>query len=301
MNSSLISKPTLFSFRECLWFLDRNYDECLHKISNSRVTKAIQFNNKPLVFSLADKDQDILIQIEEGHATPSMMEELRSWVQDWLDIQRDIRPFYQMLANHGKLNYMTKEFNGLRLIGIENLHESICWCIIGQQINLSFAYKLKRRLVEEFGTRVRTATGNFYLFPSPETLSSVSVETLKALQFSRQKADYIIQISKSFSDGLISKEKLSTLPDLKEKKYLLTSLKGVGEWTANYVLMKSLREPDCIPLGDIGLLNALSNHALIKNRKDSRSMEKLFSAFEGWKSYLVFYLWRSLAIPNFHH
>ncbi|HEX4851812.1 MAG TPA: hypothetical protein VFV08_13445, partial [Puia sp.] len=208
-------------------------------------------------------------------------------------------PFYQILGRHRKLDYMVSEFNGLRLIGIDSLHESICWCIIGQQINLSFAYKLKRRLVEEFGTEVKSKMGKFYLFPTPQKLASVRMEQLKSMQFSRQKAEYVIEISKAFHNGLISKEKLIGIPTLSEKKSLLKSLKGVGEWTANYVLMKTLRESDCIPMGDIGLLNALSNHNLIKSRKDLQSMEKLFSKFEGWKSYLVFYLWRSLAVPSF--
>ena len=66
-------------------------------------------------------------------------------------------------------------------------------------------------------------------------------------------------------------------------------------WTANYALMKSLKQMQAIPYGDVGLLNALLNHQLIDDKKDLTRMAPLFKKFKGWESYLVFYLWRSLS------
>ena len=77
---------------------------------------------------------------------------------------------------------------------------------------------------------------------------------------------------------------------------MLLAQKGIGEWTANYALMKSLRDPQCIPHGDIGLLNALANHNIISDRNELDKIATLFKTFPGWESYLVFYLWRSLTV-----
>jgi len=301
MNSVLLSKPDLFSFKECLWFLDRNYDECLHHIdrNNNGISKAILLNDAEYVFSVSDSDKDLLVNIEHGKTGKKNIDMLSAYVREWFDMDRDLKLFYELLRQHKKLRYMATDFAGLRLMGIADLYETLCWCIIGQQINLSFAYKLKRRLVETYGMQIKTKESSYFIFPTPETLAQVSEEALRGLQFSRQKADYIIYISKVFSEGNMSKKKLLTLKTTEERKATLISLKGIGVWTANYALMKTLRDPDCIPYGDIGLLNALSGHGLIKDRKDTRSIEKLFGKFEGWKSYLVFYLWRSLAVPSF--
>ncbi len=88
---------------------------------------------------------------------------------------------------------------------------------------------------------------------------------------------------------------IKALPGLTSKQQALTQLKGIGIWTAHYALMKSLREPASVPHGDVGLLNALSNHSIIAERSETGKIERLFKQFKGWESYLVFYLWRSLA------
>lgn len=299
-NSAIsIPKPGLFSFEECLWFLNRNYDECLHHINGSSITKALFLDGECLVFTLSDEGKNISVKIETPDPSPRAPEKLKAFIIDWLDMERNVSPFYRLLKAHPALDYMTRDFAGLRLISIADLHETLCWCIIGQQINLGFAYKLKRRLVEGFGEFAEINGTRYWIFPRPEVLASLSVEQLKQLQFSRQKAEYIIHISKQFCEGNISKEKLFALPTTEERRKSLTAIRGVGIWTANYALMKTLKDLNCIPHGDIGLLNALSNHELIKDRKDSKAIEKLFSKFRGWESYLVFYLWRSLAVPAF--
>jgi DNA-3-methyladenine glycosylase II len=118
------------------------------------------------------------------------------------------------------------------------------------------------------------------------------------MQFSEKKAEYTIGIARAFLEGRLDKEKIASLPDLAARKKALTDHKGIGVWTANYALMKSLKEPECIPHGDIGLLNALSYHNIINDRKEQEKIDALFSAFAGWESYLVFYLWRSLAVKQ---
>src|SRR5262249_12476101 len=141
MNLSL-PKPDLFSFNECLWFLDRNYDECLHQIGLNTVTKAITINEQPVVFTLSESERDIQIEIIYGTPSAKAIEAIKDHVSEWLDLNRNLRPFYRLLKQHRVLNYMVSEFAGLRLIGISDLFETLCWCVIGQQINLSFAYKL---------------------------------------------------------------------------------------------------------------------------------------------------------------
>jgi len=190
------------------------------------------------------------------------------------------------------------EEEAARLIGIVDLFEALCWSVIGQQINLQFAYKTKRRLVERYGSRIEYGGKNYYLFPTPGQLAAATMEELKGMQFSQNKARYLIGLGEVFAKGDLSKEQLIAIDGLEERRKALTDLKGVGIWTANYSLMKSLRDPTCIPHGDVGLLNALAGHAIIKERSEEQKIEKLFSKFPGWESYLVFYLWRSLAGPG---
>lgn len=292
----LIKIPALFSFQECLWFLNRNYDDCLHIIHEDSIMKAIEFEGEIFLVRIKENGSFLEVDILVGEISAGSKQFIIDYITEWFDMKRNIQPFYDLLHSDGRLAYMSKEYKGLRLLGIADLFEAVCWCIIGQQINLTFAYKVKRRLIEKYGKRIDYNGESFFIFPTSETLAAVDAEDLRAMQFSQQKIDYVIGAAKAFSEGTLGKEKLQELPDFASRKKALTKQKGIGEWTANYVLMKSLKEPQCIPHGDIGLLNALANHHIISQRSEQSKITAFFESFNGWESYMVFYLWRSLTV-----
>jgi len=292
----LLPQPPLFSFSECRWFLDRGYDECLHRFEGDTIVKTVRIDGAPLVFAMRSQGKHLVIEILHGAPGAKTREQLRSWISGWLDLGRNLQPFYAQLKAHPRLAWMAKDFRGLRLIGIPDLYESLCWSIIGQQINLAFAYKLKRRFVENYGESIRVNGTRHLIFPLPERVMRARVEDLQQLQFSRQKIEYLINVSRLIHEGRLSKARLEALPTAEEKHQFLTGIKGIGTWTANYTLMKTLNDTSAIPHGDAGLLNALLKHKLIKDKKDKAGIEKTFRHFKGWEAYLTFYLWRSLAV-----
>lgn len=294
-----IEKPALFSFRECLWFLDRGYDDCLFRIKDGMLTKLVLLDNEPVLFCISDAGNALAVELLLGKVTEEQLPKLRAYIMEWFDMHNDLTPFYELLKKEKKLQYMYKEFEGLRLISIADLFEALCWSIIGQQINLNFAYKLKRRLVETYGTAITFDDHIWHLFPSPAIIASLTVEDLKPMQYSQSKAKYIIGIAQAFVAGDLHLQKIAALPGYLSKQQALTAHKGIGIWTANYVLMKTLRVPDAIPYGDVGLLKALESHNIIKERNEAATIERFFKKFKGWETYLVFYLWRSLAAPVF--
>jgi len=295
-----IVKPAIFSFRECLWFLDRGYDDCLFRISDGTVTKLIQLGTEPVLFRIREAGDHLQVEILKGKLSEEQVPQLRDYIIEWFDMHQDLGPFYTLLQKDKMLQYMPKDFEGLRLISIADLFEALCWSIIGQQINLTFAYKLKRRLVEAYGTAIEHDGHVYHLFPSPHILASLSVEDLRPMQYSQSKAKYLIGIAQAFASNQLNKEMLLALPDFHSKQQALTAHKGIGIWTANYALMKTLRLAEAIPYGDVGLLKALETHNIIKERTESEKLNRFFKKYKGWETYLVFYLWRSLAAPAFH-
>jgi DNA-3-methyladenine glycosylase II len=297
MPENILSIPldTYFNFSECLWYLDRNYDDCMHKIIKNRLYKALLIHEMPYLICIVQKSNFLEIELLAGEYNPEADLVIRNHIAEWFDLGRNVEPFYKLLYNQPQLSYMAEEFKGLRIIGIPDLFEALCWSIIGQQINLSFAYRLKRRLVEKYGTHIEFNDEVFYIFPKYEVLAKADPEDLRTMQLSTRKADYLIGLARTFAAGKLSKEILLALPNLQARQKLLMSLKGIGIWTANYVLMKSLKEQSSIPYGDSGLIQALLSHHIITDKKDTLQIQNFFQAFEGWESYTVFYLWRSLA------
>lgn len=287
-----------FSFDECLWFLDRGFDECMHTILTARVRKLVPLPGNPVLVDLRAHPEGIMAELLEGDVNPGTEATLRAYVHEWLAPQQDILPFYDKLARIPAMAYMPEAFKGLRLIGIPDLFEALAWSIIGQQINLPFAYRLKRRMVERWGESYDFGGTAYHLFPAPSVMAQADPAELRAMQFTGRKSEYIIGVAKQFAEGHVSKAALLALPGLEARRRALTDLRGIGIWSANYALMKSLRDATCIPHGDAGLLNALLSHQLISSKSDQAAMEKLYRKFKGWESYMVAYLWRSLAVKS---
>ncbi|MCR6642610.1 MAG: DNA repair protein [Sporocytophaga sp.] len=291
-----IKEPPLFSFEECIWFLDRNYDDCAHIVKQNAVWKALQLGEEQYLLKIYEKDNIINIEVLVGSVNTKSKKHIEGFITEWFDLNYDLAPFYNTLKKDKQLAYMYNDFYGLRLMGIPDLFESLCWCIIGQQINLSFAYKLKRKLVERYGTKLEYEGSSFYIFPDFKTLANASTEELKDMQFSAAKASYLISTAQAFEEGKLNKNILKTLPDVESRHNLLTSFRGIGTWTANYVLMKTIRDPNSIPHGDAGLFKSLINHNIIEDKKDTKNIKLFFERYKNMESYIVIYLWRSLAV-----
>jgi DNA-3-methyladenine glycosylase II len=279
-----------FSFKETLWFLDRNLDDCMHSVSPAAVRKAIKTGSGEALIEVTGTDSSLSVSVLAGSARE---EEVTSLVKEWFDLERDIRPFYRLLKKDREFASLAARYKGFRMVGIPDLFECLIWSIAGQQISLPFAYTLKRRFVETYGARIIHGEHPYFLFPAPARIAALRVADLRAMQFTTRKAEYILGISKAFVSGDLSKSRLEGMGSGEERLKYLLRFRGIGPWSANYVLMKSLRDMNCVPYGDAGL-----NQALLKIKKFPRSPEKevkhLLRDFEGWRTYLVYYLWRSL-------
>ncbi|MCV5433224.1 DNA-3-methyladenine glycosidase II, partial [Escherichia coli] len=88
-----------------------------------------------------------------------------NYVTEWFDLTTDLAPFYTLAKHDVLLQRPIEQYYGLRTLGIPDLFEALSWGIIGQQINLTYAYTLKRRLVEQFGSYVEWDDRKHWIFP----------------------------------------------------------------------------------------------------------------------------------------
>lgn len=293
MKSLRIPLPEEFSFEHSLAFLQRSPREVLHKVLDNRIKKAIQLGENVIVFSISSDKGDLLVEFLNTKVTVAQATEVVKYIREWLDLDTDLKPFYAMCERDKLLKALVANFYGYRIVGQPDLFESIIWAVLGQQINLQFAYTLKQRFVEQFGDAVSLEEDTFYLFPKPETVARLTVENLLPLQFSRQKANYTINIANAFMEGIISKEMFVGMP-LKDARERLMKIKGIGNWTANYALMKTFRHADAFPLEDAGLHNAIRILKKLNRKPTLEEVKKIFKKYKGWEAYATLYLWKSL-------
>lgn len=293
MSSFYISVPKAFSFDLAVSFLLRSPREVLHRVEEDRVVKALYVEGEKVVFGMRFHQNQLVVDFLAGSVNEKIKKQVKDFVVEWFDLETDLLPFYEMAAKDKLLGDLVKRFHGYRIVGQPDLFESLVWAVLGQQINVQFAFTLKHRFVETHGESVRVNGQSYYLFPIADNVAKLAPEELLTLQFSRQKAAYTVSIAEAFASGLISKEKLKGMP-LLEAKEELVKIKGIGNWTANYALMKTFRYPDAFPLEDVGVHNAIKNIRKMKEKPTLDQVKRIFKKYKGWEAYATLYLWKSL-------
>ena len=161
----------------------------------------------------------------------------------------ELDPFYAWAERDEVLRELVPRLAGLRPPLAPDPYEALVSAISAQQVSLFAAFAIRNRMVERFGVRGVHA----YEFPTRERMAQANEEQLTELGFSRRKAEYVLGVARSDVDF----GALHTLSD-DEVKTTLTSIRGLGEWTADWFLARHLARPRAWPAGDLGLVKALS-------------------------------------------
>ena len=162
-----------------------------------------------------------------------------------------------------------------------NSFESLVHIILEQQVSLASALSALNKLKE----RVQELT--------PARVLLLTDEEFRACYCSRQKTTYIKYLAEALLSGQLKLEEFHNLPD-DEIRAQLVALKGIGNWTANYALMKTFHYPEAFPLEDAGVHNAIKNLKKMKVKPTLEQVKRVFKKYKGWEAYATLYLWKSL-------
>jgi DNA-3-methyladenine glycosylase II len=293
-SSIEICPPEEFSFNECLLFLGRSEHEVLHQIIDDSLYKLVKIDGELILLKIRRNSLTITVDFPISAPSKSCREKIASYLYEWFDLNQDLGNFYEMANQDIVLKQLTHKYYGLRIMCIPDLFEAMTWAIMGQQINLTFAYTLKKRFVEQFGECLTYEGHTFWLFPDCEKISKIEIDNLRKLQFTSRKAEYIIGVAKAISSGQLTKESLLLLQEYQLVHNSLMAIRGVGAWTADYVMMKCLHHPTAFPIADVGLHNALKQQLELERKPTIEEIKEMAKNWEGWQAYATFYLWRSL-------
>jgi len=293
--SVLLMPPQEFDFLQCLKFLTRSPLEPCHVVENNILYKLEKFEGKPALLKIQCRDQNtICIDFLTPRPKKSIRAKVAKYVWHWFDLDTNLRPFFRMAGKDPVLKNAAKDLYGLRILTISDLFEAICWAIIGQQINLTFAYTLKKRFVQSFGERFYFDKKHYYLFPTPQVISQQTVTDLKRLQFTGKKSEYLIELAQKMMAGDLNKKRLLNTDGFETARKELMKLYGVGQWTADYVSLRCLKDPIAFPVADVGLQNAVKQQLGLSKKPTADDIIRYSKDWQNWQAYATFYLWASL-------
>lgn len=292
----IITLPENFDMNANLGYLTREKNECMYEIENDIIIKVIAIGEmQSLVqISVIDNQQMVVQFLNDSRPIEKWeREKIVTYIHEWFDLDNDLTPFYEMANSDPLLQIPAQKFSGLRVIGIPDLFEALCWGVLGQQINLAFAYSLKRQFVESFGDSIEWNGKKYWVFPPYERIAQLTPTDLAAIKMTVKKSEYIIGIARLMANGDLSKEQLKKI-DFKEAEKSLIKIRGIGPWTANYVLMRCLRFQTAFPIDDVGLINSIKTLRNMNRKPTKEEILALSIPWKNWESYATFYLWRVL-------
>lgn len=221
--------------------------------------------------------------------SPAARAAARRVVDVALGAGQPVAPFYRSFRGDPVIGAAILDFRGLRGAGVPSLWEGLVTAILAQQVNLRFAYDIRRELAETFGRRLELGGESFVAFPPPEALVGQTPALLRRFRLSESKAKAIHGLARAFAEGALAEAEVSALDDEAAIEKLVT-FRGVGRWTAEIALLRGLGRSDIFPAGDLGVVKYLAQGLLGRRvRAKEDSMRRFAARWKPWRGLALVY------------
>jgi AraC family transcriptional regulator, regulatory protein of adaptative response / DNA-3-methyladenine glycosylase II len=240
--------------RSIAWGGSNGFMEVSHDGNQDALTVRVQFSNPRALFFIIER------------------------IRAMFDLNADWGAMLRTLSADSELARRIESNPGLRVPGCWNGFELAVRAILGQQITVRGATTLAGRLVEKFGQRICGLGSLTRLFPLPDALVDAKLETIG---LPSARAETIRTFARAVAGGQV---RFDGIVDFEAFRNRLCEIAGIGAWTANYVAMRALGEPDAFPSTDIGLMRAM-------RMSSARELERRAEIWRPWRAYAAMYLW----------
>jgi len=261
--------------------LSRDTHSITEKLVGDTYTAAVRLTDGPAFLTLHLSAESVRVDFSRGSAA-----EVHALVIGLLGLDEDAAAFARLAKKLGLALVAGRP--ELRISRTPSIFDGLLWAIVGQQINFAFACLLKRRLIERAGTPL---SDGLHAPPTPAAVAALEPADLIPLQFSRQKADYVISTARLIAAGQLDLAALPALSATRAERTLL-AVRGLGPWSVNYLMMRALGFPDCVPYGDTGVTSGLQSLLHLEERPDIDATRRLMAVFSPYRSLATAHLWQ---------
>jgi len=277
-----------YGWHELLSFFAGRATPGVELVTNGRYLRTVRVAERAGVIDVQDVGGALSLTIH-GIATDSLFAAVQR-TRSLFDLDAPIDDISGVLSRDGTLRAWMKETPGVRVPGAWDGFELCVRAVLGQQVSVKAATTFAGRIAERYGEPVGVAVDGISdaptrLFPEPQRLRRARLESLGII---RSRAQTIRDLARATSNGEID---FGAEQSVDEFHATLTSIKGVGDWTAEYVAMRALKNPDAFPASDLGLLRAF-------DQKDGRRLRPAelavrAEAWRPWRAYAALLIWGS--------
>ncbi len=286
----MLQLPAGYRAQEILAYHARDPASPCEGVQGSKIFKALATAHGPAVLEIALEPQAAWCRVHaDARLGRDAIVALHAAAVRMLGLGADVAGFETRASREPRMAVLLARRRGMRLPLTPTAFDGLTWAIIGQQINVAFASALRREVLELVGEPVHGMRAH----PPAERVAELTVETLAKRRFSRSKAQYLIGAAEAVASGRLALDSLGQGSAVAAER-ALRGLRGVGPWTARYMLMRGAGFADCTPVGDVALAAALQRFTGAEERPGPHDVETLMRPFAPHRSLATFHLWASL-------
>jgi AraC family transcriptional regulator of adaptative response / DNA-3-methyladenine glycosylase II len=281
---------TPFDLQQMLQFFGARAIPGVEAVHGNRYLRSVCIDGTNSIVDLSDAGGNVLLTVH-GAGTRSLLRIIQR-VRGMFDLDASPDDVSRILSRDDHLRPLLRKAPGIRVPGVWDGFELTVRAILGQQISVAAATTLAGRLAKRYGTQLNVAVPGLdddkvpdTIFPRPEKLLRARLGDLGII---RSRAATIRRVAKGVAQGQISFDQTQSVEEFCKS---LLAIKGIGEWTAQYVAMRALKDPDAFPHSDLGLLRAFDapGHERIKPAE----LKSRAESWRPWRAYAALLLWSS--------
>ncbi len=231
----------------------------------------------------------LCVVLRGGRLSARAQESAKIMLQHMLGLRLDLRPFYRLTAGDPRVKRLVRRFRGVKPPRFPTVFEALANGISCQHLSLHVGILLLSRLAERFGPAVDGDAFAQHAFPRPVDLAGLAPSTLRELGFSTSKARALIELSAGLANGTQNLDALTTF-DKQDALTHLDALRGVGRWTAEYVLLRGLGDLDLFPGDDVGARNNLAHFLGRRRPLDYAGVQRAVASWQPYAGFIYFHL-----------
>ncbi len=242
--------------------------------------------------SHAPAQQALRVQLRASHL--SLLPQVIARLRRMFDLGADPETIASQLGERDALMARLLQARpGLRVPGCWDGFELAIRAVLGQQITVGAAIQLGGKLLQKHGAAIRAPDPEFpglsHLFPNPAALAAVD---LSPLGMPHSRAATLSTVAQACLATPALLERQGSLDQALDR---WRALPGIGDWTAQYIAIRQLREPDAFPAADVGLMQAIEK--LEGSRPSAKQLAERAQAWRPWRAYAAQHLWTAIAAP----
>tara|TARA_R110000824_G_scaffold118960_14_gene272103 strand:- start:221813 stop:223045 length:1233 start_codon:yes stop_codon:yes gene_type:complete len=265
----------------------------VEEISDMRYRRSFRFGQTRGLIDVTQGKKantlDVGIRIDAGQRSNSAapIRQIAARVRRIFDCDADPQAIASVLAGDPLLEQRLVRASGFRVPGAFDGFELGVRAIIGQQVSVKGATTLASRVVERCGEAMAEPDGTIsHYFPRAEDMANAD---LSGLGLTGGRIRTLVGFAKAVADGKVS---FAPGASLDEKITELCAVPGIGPWTAHYIALRAIGEPDAFPAADLGLRKAASAHAgKGGDMISTKALEAMSEHWRPWRGYAALLLW----------